>query len=354
MSAGGESSKPYRERCRYTGESYQKLRNSGTPIDKARPVPDATGDQAMLESQVMQYLATGSVWAAHPFGIFRTEITSGGTTIVHLDNRAGLIEGRTFSMASHAVQHLLPSAAPGVQVDGAPGLRAAAAGRDLLLTQAEGSGSVVLRAVERTSWEPDLSDWWRQLNDGGCPPLWGETGLTVHERDHESKHSWVTKNYRDLAWLGSGLLRRIALFHGKQGPACYSVRSEIRNRQWRVDLSVRHDVPFRHGDFLKRLINVDTSAGAACGLPLRVSDSFCCCDSPVAGDRRYTRECVYHLEHDPGTGRQLPGALQLRFIRDPEPGSYPRVELEAVGADREWLDVVMPRRPSGGSSEARP
>jgi len=86
----------------------------------------------------------------------------------------------------------------------------------------------------------------------------------------------MIKDDRELAWLGSGLLRRIALFHSKAS-AAYSVRSWISDHEWKFELSMRRDVPFDHHRFVERLID------PAWGLPAAVSHSHCSRDGPPLG-----------------------------------------------------------------------
>jgi hypothetical protein len=76
-----------------------------------------------LESQVMAHLAHGSDWWAHPVGISEVRILPERDVVVHLDSHTTLLDGQTFAMSSYAVAHLLPYPEPGVQVNGAPGLR---------------------------------------------------------------------------------------------------------------------------------------------------------------------------------------------------------------------------------------
>jgi hypothetical protein len=231
MSARGFRTKRIRMRRLYTGESYSHLKGSRTPIDKEKPVPAAEADQALLESQVMAHLAHGSDWWAHPVGISEVHIPPGGDVVVYLDGHTALLDGQTFAMSSYAVAHLLPYAEPGIQVSGAPGLRVKAIrGTDLHLTRVGGDSHLVLRGTPGTRWQQELSDRWRSLDSGGYPPLWWEPALSSFERDDEAKHPRVRKRDRDFAWLGSGLLRRVALFHTSN--SSYSTRSWLADGEW--------------------------------------------------------------------------------------------------------------------------
>lgn len=342
MSAGGRLANYIRKRCLYTGESFRYLKGSLKAIDNERPIPVATGDQALLESQVMAHLARGSEWWAHPVGISKVRITPRGDVVVHLDGHTELSGGRTFPMGSYAVEHLLPSAEPGIQVDGAVGLRVdAVQGTDLHLTRVGGSSRLVLRGTSGTRWRRELSDRWRSLDSGGYPPLWRESVLSSFERDDETAYPRTTRADRDLAWLGSGLLRRIALFH--TASSAYSTRSWIAHGEWKFELETRRDVPLDHNSFLKLL------ADPTWGLPLRISRSHCSCDDqPRPHDAWYTRQCTYHLVHAGGQ----PGALQIRFLHYPSPDGNIREKLERAGAAPAWLDRVMPKSTSDDSSEA--
>jgi hypothetical protein len=342
MSAGGRLANRIRMRCLYTGESFRHLKGSPMAIDNKCPIPLATGDQALLESQVMAHLAHGSEWWAHPLGISKVFIDSREATVVHLDGHTELSDGKTFPMDSYAIGHLLPYAEPGVQVNGAPGLRVEAIrGTELHLTRVGGTSRLVLRGTSSTRWRQELADRWQSLDSDGYPPLWRDQILSSFERDDETKYPRVTKRDRDVAWLGSALLRRIALFHTSS--SSYSTRSWLADGEWVFELDTRRDVPLDHDTLLARLTD------PVWGLPLRINRSYCSCDGPpLPDDRWYTRQCTYHLAHTGGR----PGGLQIRFRHYPPAGGTPREKLKRIGANPSWLDRVMPGIPADDSSEA--
>lgn len=286
----------------------------------------------------MEYVATGGHRSAHPFGISRVDITSAGGTVVHLDRFAGVIENRVYPMADHVVCQLLPYARPGIQVDGASGLRAQAVDdRDLHLTRVGGTSSVVLRGTQEFRWPQELVERQSRLEDDRCPPLWRKLRISDHERDDESRYPGITKERRDLVWLGSGLLRRIGLFHTVS--SAHSIDSWISDGDWKFELTTRHDVPLDHGRFLGRLMD------DRYGLPVRVSHSYCSCDVSLPLDsRRYGRTCIYYLVHNGRDEKKL-GRLQLRFRHEPGSRIDVRESLEIAGADPRWLDRVTPKRP---------
>jgi hypothetical protein len=290
----------------------------------------------------MAHLAQGGEWWAHPVGISRVRTSPGEGVVVYLDGHTELPDGQPLAMSSYAVALLLPSAQPGIQVDGAPGVRVEAIeGTDLHLTRVGGNSRLVLRGTPGTRWRQELSDRRRSLDSDGFPPLWQEPVLSTFERDHESRYPGVTKRDRDFAWLGSGLLRRIALFC--TSTSSYSTRSWLADGEWKFELDTRHDVQLDHKTLLELLRD------SAWGLPLRINHSYCSCDDPPHPNNRwYTRECIYHLVHAEGD----PGGLQIRFSHRNKPGINVREKLKRLGADPKWLDSVMPRSTADDSPEA--
>ncbi|MFW6695070.1 hypothetical protein ACHZ99_29100, partial [Streptomyces sp. MAR4 CNX-425] len=181
-------------------------------------------------------------------------------------------------MSSYALDNLLPYADPGVQVDGAFGLRVAGVqNTDLHLTRVNSDGRLIVRGIPGTRWQHELSARWQELDEGGHPPLWQEPVLSSFEREDEIKHPRVRKGDRELAWLGSGLLRRIALFHTSS--SAYSTRSWIKGDEWIFELDTRRDAPLEHDTLLARLTD------PIWGLSLRISDSHCTCHNPPLPDR---------------------------------------------------------------------
>jgi hypothetical protein len=332
MTKGGRLTKLARTRPRYTGEPFQVARSAMHRGDNRRPIIDATGAQARLEAELLAKLGTGGQWWSHPLGIAHVHSAS-GVVLVQLDDHTEFSSGKTYPRSAHALDRLLPCAEPGVQVNGVIGLRVADIhGADLHLTLSGETCRVILRAVPGTRWERLLDERWQRYEEAGFPPLWRSPSLTDQEEIdiHGFAESWEAE--RDLDWLGSSLLRRIALFH--TAGSAYSTRSWITGDEWIFELDTVLGVPLGHDHFLERLLD------PVWGVPLRIDWHHCSCDEPRDTDGYfYLRQCTYHLRH-----RELPlGGLQLRFRHgDAVYGSDVRTTLEGLGSSSKWLDRVLP------------
>jgi hypothetical protein len=244
-------------------------------------------------------------------------------------------------MSVDALTHLLPSAEPGVQVGGVMRLRVAGVRKaDLHLGLVGTTSGLVLRGVPGTRWRPLLAERRRRLQDSGLIPLWDTPEPTSYEIDDEREYSSLERTQRDLAWLGSGILRRIAMFHNVS--TAYSTRSWITGDEWIFELDTHRDVPLAHDIFLDHLMD------EVWGLPLRVTRHYCNCHP--AGTARRGHQCTFYLEHP---RPEVRGVMQIRFRwGDPVYGDDARERLEAVDADRGWLDRVLPRRPGRPADSA--
>ncbi|WP_431042637.1 hypothetical protein ACQUSR_12420 [Streptomyces sp. P1-3] len=242
-------------------------------------------------------------------------------------------------MADYALAHLLPSAEPGVQVDGVMRLRVIGVRNvDLHLKLVNSDSRLVLRGAPGTRWRPLLAQRRRDLEEGGFVPLWDEAEPSTYELEDEREFASLVQTDRDLAWLGSGLLRRIAIFQNFS--TAYSTRSWITGDEWIFELDTHRDVSLAHDAFLDRLMD------DVWGLPLRITRRHCDCSLQGTAWRGY--QCTYYLEHQ---RPDVPGVMQIRFRwGDPVYGDDARQRLEDLNADRDWLDRVLPRRigrPSG-------
>ncbi|MFJ2891931.1 hypothetical protein ACIO53_38465 [Streptomyces sp. NPDC087305] len=344
MSAGGRLTALARTRITYTGEPYQfaleALKNARTPT----PLPDSTGDQALLESQVLSKLGDGGSWSAHPTGIANVRLSPGRPIVVHLDSHVGLSQGGSCPVAWHALDRLLPYASTGIQVDGVLGLRIGAIrGRDLHLTLAETESRLIIRGVPGTTWEDYLDERWDDLVRLRAAPLWRSPSFSDLERRDEQSHPLVRGAEKDIAWAGAGLLRRIALFHTSS--SAYSTRSWISGSEWIFELDTRHGIRLDHDTLLARLTD------PVWGMPLRVVKHHCTCDDPPLEHDWYMRQCTYELAHSDGPRC----GLQFRFRWGRAAyGKDARKQLERLGADVGWLDRVLPGDTRGSRGEATP
>ncbi|WP_143663885.1 hypothetical protein [Streptomyces sp. rh34] len=339
MSAGGRLSTLARTRITYTGEPYQFALETLKGTHDLPPLPDVTGEQALLESQVMANLSDGGTWSAHPVGISGVRLSWDNPIMVHLDSHVELSRGENYPVAWHAGDRLLPYVGGGGEVGGVAGLRIAAIrGNDLHLTLASADSRLILRGITGTRWSDYLDERRRDLAVGHAAPLWDSPELTDFEWQDKQSYPRTRGAEEDVAPLGSGLLRRVALFHTSN--SAYSSRSWTTGSDWIFELDTRRDVRLDHDTLLGKL------PAPVWGLPLRVVEHHCTCDDPPLTSDRYMRQCTYELVHD-----DVPGcALQFRFRWGPAVyGKDARRQLERLGSDLGWLNRVLPRNILGSA-----
>ncbi|MFE7533367.1 hypothetical protein ACFU67_03720 [Streptomyces rhizosphaericola] len=334
MAAGGRLTNLARTRSCYSGEPVQYAAEALRAYREDPFIPEAHGEQAVLESHVMTELGRGGEWWAHPVGIAGMRLAPGRPVVV-LDGHSGSRPGRKFPMADFALARLLPFAEPGIQVNGVMRLRVGDVRKaDLHLELVDTDSRLVLRGTPGTRWRDVLAERRRDLEEGGLLPLWDEAEVSSYELEDEREFASLVRTGNDLAWLGSGLLRRIAMFQNFS--TAYSTRSWITGDEWIFELDTLRDVPLDHDGFLDRLMD------EILGLPLRITRRYCDCRL-LGRARGY--QCTFYLEHRHPDVR---GVMQIRFRwGDSVYGDDVRDRLEDLDADQDWLDRVLPRRPAG-------
>ncbi|MFF2548100.1 hypothetical protein ACFVUY_36835 [Kitasatospora sp. NPDC058063] len=333
MTSGGRLQKLARTRQIYTGEPFHVAKEMVRDGNNRSPLSTAPMRQAYLEAEVFAKLCSGGEWWPHPFGISSIQARVQSAT-AHLDSHTTFHDGTPYSRSAHALEALLPEAEPGIQVNGVVGLRVVGMdGRDLHLTLTDGDCHLILRGTAGVDWKGEIDERWNHLRKAGFPPLWREQQLTDHEVDHIRDYPRVWSANRSLDWLGSALLRRLAMVHTSS--TAHSVRSWVHDDEWVLQLDTVRGVELDHDAFLSRLLD------PIWGIPLRIRQQRCSCDPRHRlGHDNYLLQCTYHLEHTDDTYR---GGLQLRFRHGL--GAYTRnarATLASLGAAPKWLDRVLP------------
>ncbi|MEU7144711.1 hypothetical protein ABZ942_35065 [Nocardia sp. NPDC046473] len=347
MAAGGRVAHLIRTRRLYTGEPYGALK-AGTIFDNSTPIPSAaTSAQALLESKIFSIFGDYGEWLAHPLGIARVRIMGmEGGLAIWLDSHAELHPicrepgvwrpGKIYRFSQTLAGMLLPHAHRDEEMTGIPQLRIVSVrGRNLTVSLVGTSSRLTLCGVPGTRWVDDIEEFRSSQGDSTETPIWLTPALTSAEKEFEDMFPRVTANSRQLAWLGSGLLRRVALFHTTS--SAYRTRFWINpdrrtGGEWVFELTTRQDVAVDHDGFLARLLD------PVWGLPLRIHREFCMCDV----DASWGRECTYDLMHVGGER----GVLQLRFVHARRyQGGQERQDFAAIGSDEGWLDRVLPEPP---------
>ncbi|MFC8129659.1 hypothetical protein [Streptomyces sp. NPDC057302] len=349
MTSGGRLEKLARTQQLYTGEPFAVAKKVMRGRDNHHPIHSGRPQQAHLEAEVFAKLCSGGQWWAHPLGLSHVQSTT-KSTVVHLDSHTTLSNGTSYARSGHALDQLLPSAEPGVQVNRVVGLRVVGIdGSDLHLTLVDSECHLVLRGIPGTDWAGELDECLRRYEKAEAPPLWQEPKLTTFEEAHIRDYPEMWKAERGLDWLGSALLRRIAIF--QTASTAYSTRSWITGDEWIFELDTVRGIRLEHDVFLRHLLD------PVWGLPLRIERQYCSCrPEQELGDSTYTLQCTYNLVH---RGMNS-GGLQLRFRHGP--GVYTggtRIKLGELGAPFRWLDRVLPEHspdvasPSDASGAAR-
>ncbi|MFB7128260.1 hypothetical protein [Kitasatospora sp. NPDC056273] len=334
MTNGGRLYQLARTRQLYTGEPFHAAKKTLSGGNNHSPFAVAPMRQAHLEAEIFAKLCSGGQWWAHPFGISSVQAMA-QSAVLRLDSHTTFFDGTLYPRSAQALDELLPDAEPGVQVNGVVGLRVTGIdGPDLHLTLAGGGCHLILRGAPGTDWAGEIDERWDRLGKAGHPGLWRAQQLTNHEEKHIREYPRLWRSYRRLDWLGSALLRRLAVFHTSS--TAYLSRSWIHNGELILELDTVRGIRLNHDAFLNQLMD------PVWGVPLRIRRRYCSCDPhQQLGHRIYTLQCTYHLEHPDDVGQ---GGLQLRFRHGPDPhAGTTRKTLASLGAPAKWLDRVLPK-----------
>ncbi|WP_034087933.1 hypothetical protein [Streptacidiphilus albus] len=276
----------------YTGEAHESLRAriQAAPPDSAL-IPEPTQEQACLERQIFHTLAWPDDMALYPWGIKRVVPTIHGLTLE--------LEGD--HVAPHAAK-LLPRIDEYEEVRGVPGLRVEKWVDEQLQLHVLGtSAAVTLTGLSRGAWETAVK------NMSGIAREEGETMCDRVCSGALTEGEWwfargMLQTAAPVAWVTSGLLRRIALFN--------TIGMPIYFTSWRgwgggdelwcfdLDHQPRGD-GCEHHSFLRALTD------ETFGLPLTVLDMRCGVDKPWHGS----------CSLDVGSSSGRPGQMNFRFNR---------------------------------------
>ncbi|MFD4666578.1 hypothetical protein [Streptomyces halstedii] len=321
----------YRSRC--TGIGHQQSLHHLQAPHRPDPVPASGRDQARLEAAVFERLGGTIDYCAHPAGVARLRPDTGHLT-VELDPKLG----PDHSLPEHALQALLPTRYTGLDQDGGgePGgisgirfLGIDERGPHLQLAGTE--ARVTLAGPSVRKWRVLLAAHRTGCRSGLLVPLWDTTELTRFEAAYLAKDATWWHECDEFAWVASGLLRRITLFHTVTTPYC--VRYWRHGLGWKFELRYEHDVPVNHDELLAHLTH------PRWGMGLKASREHCEC-KPCDRDGGAERNCWYTL--DAGHGRRV--EVRIHFKRSAAGCDVKREygRLIAAGADSDWLAQALP------------
>ncbi|MEU6404528.1 hypothetical protein [Streptomyces sp. NPDC046985] len=201
-------------RCRYTGESVQQARRA---IDLLEPgaalvPPAASGAQQYLEARVLvSLLEFRNCYTRYPLGIAAVYPEPDGIALrVESEERAAEI-----------LLNLLPTYVSDDEVHGVPGLRITQRDRTAVELRVLGTHTRLrLTGLPATLWRNAVArmiDRW--IDPDPTLLCWqsSSSAWTDAERAHHARWEDVNDEFTQVqkrgAWLGSGLLRRVALLH---------------------------------------------------------------------------------------------------------------------------------------------
>ncbi|MFF5338512.1 hypothetical protein [Streptomyces sp. NPDC013181] len=326
-------------KLRYWSECNGRSRRTGPRI--SHPAPAASPTQARLESLVLEQLGTSPDLCAHPFGIASLSSTVTSLTL-HLDAYIG---HERYSFPEHCLSRLLPAApAPGSGDDphGIPGLRMSGietGSRQLHLHLIKDPGQraglvLVLPSGLMEGWADIERRHRRWCENNGLRPLWKTPQLDNVESRYFSIYPSLEGSRARRAAVGSGLLRRIALFHTVT--AFYRVQCWDDGDSWKIDARTAHPRARWHDQLLQRLCH------SRWGLPVRVAHRFCHCAEPDA-PYQWNHTCAFYFDGDT-TGNDDP--LYLRVHASPEGHDYDGqiATLHRAGAPAHWMARAFPEQ----------
>ncbi|MFJ6621194.1 hypothetical protein ACIQOW_26935 [Kitasatospora sp. NPDC091335] len=247
----------------YTNERYRIAFQAIRELSPGScPLPAAGGDQELFEAAIFAHILKPYRFGLHPLRIAQTRPYPESLVLV-VDTSERLV----FDM----LRDLLPSAdREGEEVQGVEGLRILRWRDDGLELHRPGQRTLVrLAGAPHAVWRRAEKQVVDDLEDSGyraCwrthPDAWTEVER-LQERDDEG---WYTGLARRGAWLASGLLRRIALFHTTAIPwAADGWRGLSSELLWKFDLACYPDLPPRMEELAAALTD------PRFGLPMQTS-----------------------------------------------------------------------------------
>ncbi|MFF2654291.1 hypothetical protein [Streptomyces sp. NPDC058045] len=248
-----------------------------------------------------------------------------------------------YSFPEYCLSRLLPAApAPGSgdEPHGIPGLRMSGIdSRHLHLCMVKDPGQTATLVLAlpkglRENWADIECRHRRWCDDNGLRPLWTAPQLDGVESKCRSVYSSLEGARARRAAVGSGLLRRIALFHTVT--AFYRVQCWGDADSWKIDARTAHPRARWHDQLLQRLCH------PRWGLPVRESHRFCRCAEPDT-PFRWNHTCDFYFDGRT-TGHDDP--IYLRVHASPEGHDYDRqiATLHQVGAPADWMARAFPQQ----------
>lgn len=249
---------------RYTGETHAgaQARIRDLPSGSAL-VPPADGDQAFLESELLRALLEHpTTYTTRPLRIQRVVPHATRPVIRFAVDADGLTDLISWGLFPTGGEH---------DLKGVKGLRILKAGRGRLDVGLLGtSASVRLEGVPERSWSEAESVRARTAAEWKEPVPFRHPVLTPSEVAFTRTHGWFADGWREVASLGSALLRRIHVF--RSGAAWLDLAAFTKHTTtfgFRLTFVESLGVP--HDAFIEQLTH------PLCGIALKEDMRTCGC-----------------------------------------------------------------------------
>ncbi|WKU42595.1 hypothetical protein Q3V23_00060 [Streptomyces sp. VNUA116] len=331
MSHGNSLTQQARYRARCTGRGHQSEHQFLSATRPTTAIPEASGDQALLEAALFEHANGTASYCVHPAGVHSVDPRTD-----HLTMRLDPLLGRPDRpLAEHCLATLLPTQNTRSDEDpyGVPGIRLLSIDdRGLHLGMADSNASATLTGPTTAQWHAHLAAHRALCTESGLAPLWETASLSTPEAAFRAKHPTWQEILHRSAWLGSGLLRRIGLFHTVSNT--YGLSYWFDGQDWKFELRYEHGVPVNHDELVQYLTH------PAWGLPMRVDHRYCEC-RPCDCDGG--RERICWIELVPTSSRATGISFRFRSTAKDRDLTDEYRSLIDSGASASWLERVLPK-----------
>ncbi|WP_280269135.1 hypothetical protein [Nocardia wallacei] len=280
----------------YTGTSDPYTTGHSRRFNSVRPIPAApSADHELLESTVFAALGrSGYYTGPAPFGIRAVRWAKDRSLVVRIVDSVADAYGRRVPYTGIVANQILPYGDGGMAWNGVDNLRIVdVTDRELTVTLAGTEARLSLRGGFHTNWRMALANRRRAIAtyEEGARPMWNDPSREPDE------FPGFSRMHREIAWLGSGLLRRVALFQSATN--AFQVSGWCCDEQFKFALDTTPQAWTDHTAFESAISN------PLWGLGLTPQTRWCYCD-------RMPNEsctCTVILTHPSSRA----GGLQLRF-----------------------------------------
>ncbi|WP_326615278.1 hypothetical protein OG949_41010 (plasmid) [Streptomyces scopuliridis] len=343
MSHGNRLSQKARYFANCTGIGYLTGHERLAASRTRDVIPSVSGEQALLEASLLERLGGTFDYCAHPAGIASVD-----PGLEHITVRIDPLMGRLQSpLALHSIAMLLPTRYTGTEANpgeagGIMGLRITALNeRGLHLSLVGTTATATLDGPTSAQWSTYLAEHRAWCADNHWQSLWDEPNLHPDEQAHTASTPLWSQRCRETAWVGSGMLRRIALLHSVTTP--YRVTCWHDGSDWKFDISYALGAKGSHDALIKQLLH------SRWGQPLQIHHSHCECTSAPTDESVHLRERMCSLSLT--SQGALRGGIDFRFrstARQQDLASR-YAALSAASAEPSWLRLAFPDQQAGAS-----